>query len=55
MPINKLYIIRASNNKSLPLLLFFRAVGISVIIIKEKEDKSNINNRNKDKNVLLYL
>jgi hypothetical protein len=55
MPINRLGVIRASNNKSLSLLLFFRAASISAIIIKEGEDKSNISSRNKDKNVLLYL
>jgi hypothetical protein len=56
MPINKLYIVKASNNKPLPLLLlFFRAAGINTIIIKKREDKSNINSRNKDRNVLLYL
>jgi hypothetical protein len=55
MPINRLGIIRASNSKSLSLLLFFKAAGISAIIIKEREDKSNISSRNKDRNVLLYL
>ena len=55
MPINRLYVIWAFNSKSLSLLLFFRAAGISAIIIKEEEDKSNISSGNKDKNVLLYL
>jgi hypothetical protein len=55
MPINKLCAVRASNSKPLPPLLFFKAAGISAIIIKKGEDKSNINSRNKSKNVLLYL
>jgi hypothetical protein len=55
MFINRLYIVRAFNNKPLPLSLFFKIISISVIIIKKREDKSNINNRNKDRNVLLYL
>jgi sugar/nucleoside kinase (ribokinase family) len=55
MPINRLGAIRASNNKSLSLLLFFRAAGINAIIIKEGEDKSNISSGNKGRNVLLYL
>jgi hypothetical protein len=55
MPINRLYIIRAFNNKPLPPLSFFKAAGINTIIIKKEEDKSNINNRNKDKNVLPHL
>jgi hypothetical protein len=55
MPINRLYMVRASNNKPLPLLLFFRAAGISAIIIKKREDKSNISSRNKGRNVLLHL
>jgi hypothetical protein len=55
MPINRLYAIRASDNKSLPLLSFFRAAGISAIIIKEGEDKSNISSRNKGRNILPHL
>jgi hypothetical protein len=55
MPINRLGAIKASDSKSLSLSLFFRAAGISTIIVKEKEDKSNISSRNKDRNVLLYL
>ena len=55
MPIDRLYIIRAFNNKPLSLLLFFKAAGINIIVIKKGEDKSNINNRNKDKNILPYL
>jgi hypothetical protein len=55
MPINRLYVIWAFNSKSLSLLLFFRAAGINTIIIKEGEDKLNISNRNKSRNVLLYL
>jgi hypothetical protein len=55
MPINRLYIVRAFNSKPLPLLLFFKAVGINAIIIKKGEDKSNINNRNKGRNILLHL
>jgi hypothetical protein len=54
MPINRPYVIRASNSKYLPLLLFFKAAGISAIVIKEGEDKSNISSRNKGRNVLLY-
>ena len=55
MPIDRLCAIWASNSKSLPLLSFFRAAGISAIIIKEREDKSNISGRNKGKNVLSHL
>jgi hypothetical protein len=55
MPIDRLCVIRASNSKSLPLSSFFRAAGISVIVIKEREDESNINGRNKGRNVLPYL
>jgi hypothetical protein len=55
MPINRLGAIKASDSKSLSLSLFFRAAGISAIVVKEKEDKSNISSRNKDRNVLLYL
>ena len=55
MPINRLYAVRASNSKPLPLLLFFRAAGISAIIIKKGEDKSNISSRNKGRNVLPHL
>jgi hypothetical protein len=55
MPINKLGVIKAFNSKSLSLLLFFKTASINIIIIKERENKSNINSRNKDKNVLLYL
>jgi hypothetical protein len=55
MPINRLGAIKASDSKSLSLSLFFRAAGISTIVVKEKEDKSNISSRNKDRNVLLYL
>ena len=55
MPIDRLCVIRASNSKSLPLLLFFRAAGINTIIIKKGEDKSNISGRNKGKNVLPHL
>jgi hypothetical protein len=54
MPINRLYIVRAFNSKPLPLLLFFKAVDINTII-KKREDKSNINNRNKGRNILLHL
>ena len=52
MPINRLCAIWASNSKSLPPLLFFKAAGINAIIIKEGEDKSNISDRNKGRNVL---
>jgi len=55
MLINRLYIVRAFNNKPLPPLLFFKAADINTIIIKKKENKLNINNRNKGRNVLLYL
>jgi hypothetical protein len=55
MPIDRLYIIRAFNNKPLSLLLFFKTADINIIVVKKEENKSNINNRNKDKNVLLYL
>jgi hypothetical protein len=55
MPINRLYIVKASNSKPLPLLLFFRAADISTIIIKKREDKLNINSRNKGKNILSHL
>jgi hypothetical protein len=55
MPIDRLYTVRASNSKPLPLLLFFRAAGISAIIIKKRENKSNINSRNKGRNILLHL
>ena len=55
MPINRPYAVRASNNKPLPPLLFFKAAGINAIIIKKGEDKSNISNRNKDRNILPYL
>jgi hypothetical protein len=55
MPINRLYIIGAFNSKPFPLLLFFRAAGISAIIVKKGEDKLNINNRNKGRNVLPHL
>jgi hypothetical protein len=55
MPIDRLCAIRASNSKSLPLSSFFRAAGISAIIIKEGEDKLNISGRNKDRNVLPHL
>jgi hypothetical protein len=54
MLINKLYIIKAFNNKSFPLLLFFKPAGIN-IIIKERENILNINSKNKGKNILLYL
>ena len=52
MPINRLYVVRASNNKPLPPLLFFKATGISAIIIKKRENKSNISGRNKGRNIL---
>jgi hypothetical protein len=55
MPINRLCAVRASNNKPLPPSSFFRAAGISTIIIKKGEDKSNISGRNKGRNVLLHL
>jgi sugar/nucleoside kinase (ribokinase family) len=55
MPIDRLYTVRASNNKPLSLSLFFRAAGISVIIVKKGENKSNISDRNKGRNILLYL
>ena len=55
MPINRLYIVRASNSKPLPLLLFFKVAGISAIIVKKREDKLNISSRNKGRNVLLHL
>jgi len=55
MPIDRPYAVRASNSKPLPLLLFFRAVSISAIIIKKGEDKSNISGRNKGRNVLPHL
>jgi hypothetical protein len=55
MPINRLYIVRASDNKPLSLLLFFRAAGISAIVVKKGENKSNISNRNKGRNILPYL
>jgi hypothetical protein len=55
MPINRLCAVRAFNSKPLPLLSFFRAAGISAIIIKKGEDKSNISGRNKDRNVLSHL
>jgi hypothetical protein len=55
MPINRLYVIKASNSKSLPLSSFFRAAGISAIVIEEGEDKSNISNRNKGRNVLSHI
>ena len=55
MLINRLYIVRAFNNKPLSPSLFFRAAGINIIIVKKREDKSNISNRNKGRSVLLYL
>jgi hypothetical protein len=55
MPIDRLCAVRASDNKPLPLSLFFKAAGISAIIVKKGEDKSNINDRNKGRNVLLHL
>jgi hypothetical protein len=55
MPIDRLYIVRASNSKPLPPSLFFRAAGINAIIVKKGEDKSNISSRNKDRNILLHL
>jgi hypothetical protein len=55
MPINRLYAVRASDSKPLPLSLFFRAAGISAIIVKKRENKSNISGRNKDRNVLPHL
>jgi hypothetical protein len=55
MPINRLYIVRAFNNKPLSSSSFFKAAGISAIIVKKGEDKSNINSKNKGKNVLPYL
>jgi hypothetical protein len=55
MPINRLYIVRASNSTPLPLLLFFRMAGISAIIVKKREDKLNISSKNKGKNVLSHL
>jgi hypothetical protein len=55
MPIDRLCAIRASDNKPLPLSSFFRAAGISAIIIKKGENKSNISGRNKDRNVLPHL
>jgi hypothetical protein len=55
MLINRPGAIRAFNSKSLSLLLFFRAAGISAIVIKEGEDKLNISSGNKGRNVLLYL
>jgi hypothetical protein len=55
MPIDRLCVVRASNSKPLPLSLFFKAAGISAIVVKKGEDKSNISSRNKDRNVLLYL
>jgi hypothetical protein len=54
MLINKLYIIKAFNNKSFPLLLFFKPAAIN-IIIKERENILNINSKNKGKNILLYF
>ena len=55
MPIDRPCAVRASNSKPLPPSLFFRAAGISAIIIKKGEDKSNISGRNKGRNVLLHL
>ena len=54
MPIDRLCAVRAFNNKPLPPSLFFRAAGISAIIVKKGEDKSNISGRNKGRNVLLH-
>jgi hypothetical protein len=55
MSINRLCIVRASDSKPLSPLLFFRAAGISAIVVKKGEDKSNISGRNKGRNVLPYL
>jgi hypothetical protein len=55
MPIDRLYVVRAFDSKPLPLLSFFRAAGISAIVVKKGEDKLNISGRNKGRNVLLYL
>ena len=55
MPIDRLYAVRASNSKPLPPSSFFRAAGISAIVIKEREDESNISGRNKGRNVLPHL
>jgi sugar/nucleoside kinase (ribokinase family) len=55
MPIDRLCTVRASDNKPLSLLLFFKAAGISAIVVKKGENKSNINSRNKGRNVLPHL
>jgi hypothetical protein len=55
MPIDRLCAVRASDSKPLPPSSFFRAAGISAIVVKKREDKSNISSRNKDKNVLSHL
>jgi hypothetical protein len=55
MPIDRLYAVRASDSKPLPPSSFFRAAGISAIVVKKGEDKSNISGRNKGRNVLLHL
>jgi hypothetical protein len=48
------FVIIFINNKSFPLLLFFKVISINNIIFKKRENKLNINNKNKNKNVLLY-
>jgi hypothetical protein len=55
MPIDRLCAVRASDSKPLPPSSFFRAAGISAIVVKKGEDKSNISGRNKGKNVLPHL
>jgi hypothetical protein len=55
MPIDRLCAVRASNSKPLPPSLFFRAAGISAIVVKKEEDKSNISSRNKGRNILPHL